>query len=57
MIVRGFPSEDPAGLITYTFEVEEAARTEVGENGETVTVPGGRTQKVVQITVFFTPEG
>lgn len=55
--IHGIPSEDPAGLITYTFEVEEAARTEVGENGETVTVPGGRTQKVVQITVFFTPEG
>ena len=55
--IHGIPSEDPAGLITYRFEVEEPARTEVGENGETVTVPGGKTQKVVQITVFFTPEG
>ncbi|HJB90622.1 MAG TPA: Stk1 family PASTA domain-containing Ser/Thr kinase [Candidatus Eisenbergiella merdigallinarum] len=55
--IHGIPSEDPAGLITYTFEVEEAPRTEVGENGETVTVPGGKSQKVVQVTVFFTPEG
>ncbi|MBQ7841388.1 MAG: Stk1 family PASTA domain-containing Ser/Thr kinase [Lachnospiraceae bacterium] len=49
--------KDPAGLITYEFTVEEPARTETNENGETVTVPGQKTQRVVQRTVFFEAEG
>lgn len=49
--------KDPAGLITYEFTVEEPAHNEVNANGETVAVPGQKTQRIVQRTVFFTPEG
>lgn len=63
--VRSFPITtvnlhgltDPAALITYEYYVEEPAHTEVNENGETVTVPGGKVPQVVQRTVFFTAEG
>ena len=63
--VRSFPITtvnlrgltDPAALITYEYYVEEPAHTETNENGETVTVPGGRVPRVKQRTVFFTPEG
>lgn len=49
--------KDPAGLITYEFTVEEPAHNEINANGETVAVPGQKTQRIVQRTVFFTPEG
>lgn len=48
---------DPAGLITYEYDVEAPATTTVNENGETVTVPGGKTRRVQQRPVIFTPEG
>lgn len=62
--VRSFPitmnlhgMSDPAGLITYEYDVEGASTTTVGENGELVTVPGETTRRVKQVSVFFTPEG
>lgn len=48
---------DPAALITYEYYVEEPAATTTNENGETVTVPGGKTLRTQQRQVFFTPEG
>lgn len=53
--LKGVP--DPAAAITYEYYVEEPAHTETNENGETVTVPGGRVPRVMQRTVFFTLEG
>lgn len=48
---------DPAGVITYEYYVEEPPSSTVNENGEAVTVPGGKTARVQQRTVLFTPEG
>lgn len=48
---------DPAGVITYEYYVEEPATSTVNANGETVTVPGQKVQRVKQVTVLFTPEG
>ncbi len=48
---------DPAGLITYEYDVEAPATTTVNGNGETVTVPGGKERRVQQRQVIFTPEG
>lgn len=47
---------DPAALITYMFVTEENASTVIGENGESINIPGQRVTRTVQRQVLFTPE-